>query len=290
MFGRGKRGAAAAEAAREAERKQLFAKLAERPDTVCPFLGLADDRTGFRNGATEAHRCYAFGDPAPLSSEQQTRVCLERGYGNCPRYLRGVLVIPTEELEALRRPRPAPAPAPVAPARRRRRVAPILLIVVLLLAVAGGGAAAWGFLLGGFAPVAVVSPSPTESAAPTPEPTEAVTPAPTEAPTPTPDPTPQPEDEFQFYEVAVDDDDYTLYTIDEAGNVVSQREASFSRPSQARVERIESPSGLLHWRTLIGEYEGLSYVFPDSGEFDVREVYRRPDGGRSSELLPEEEL
>ena len=37
-----------------------------------------------RLGATDEHRCYAFGDPAPLSDEQQTRVCLQRGYGNCP--------------------------------------------------------------------------------------------------------------------------------------------------------------------------------------------------------------
>ena len=66
---------------------------------------------------SDDHRCYAFGDPAPLSAEQQTRVCQERGYGNCPRYLRGVLVIPTEELEALRRPR-APLAEPPRPARR----------------------------------------------------------------------------------------------------------------------------------------------------------------------------
>ena len=63
------------------------------------------DRTGYVDGVSDEHRCFAFGDPAPLSAEQQTRVCQERGYGNCPRYLRGVLVIPTEELEALRRPR-----------------------------------------------------------------------------------------------------------------------------------------------------------------------------------------
>jgi hypothetical protein len=290
VFGRGKRVAAAAEAAREEERTALFAKLAERPDTVCPFLGLADDRTGYRDGATEAHRCYAFGDPAPLSSEQQTRVCLERGYGNCPRYLRGVLVIPTEELEALRRPRPAPPPPAAAPTRRRRRLAPVLLVALLVLAVAGGGAAAWGFLLGGFAPVAVASPEPTEAVTPTLEPSPTIAPSPTEAPTPTPDPTPQAEDEFQFYEIAVDDEDYVLYGVDDAGFVTTERQASFNRPSQARVDRIQAPNGLLHWRTVSGEYTGLSYIFPDSGDFAVREVYRRPDGGRSSELLPDEEL
>lgn len=103
MFGRRKREeAAAAEAARESERRALFERLAERPENICPFLGLEDERAGYVDGVSDEHRCFAFGDPAPLSAEQQTRVCQERGYGNCPRYLRGVLVIPTSELEALR--------------------------------------------------------------------------------------------------------------------------------------------------------------------------------------------
>jgi hypothetical protein len=110
MFGRRKREeAAAAEAAREAERRALFERLAQRPENICPFLGLADERAGYVDGVSDEHRCFAFGDPAPLSAEQQTRVCQERGYGNCPRYLRGVLVIPTSELEALRQRRPQPA-------------------------------------------------------------------------------------------------------------------------------------------------------------------------------------
>ena len=103
------------EAVREAERRALFEELAKRPDTICPFLGLADARTEYRDRVSESHRCYAFGDPAELSAEQQQKVCLQRGYGNCPRYLRGVLVIPTEELEALRRPQPAPPPSAAPP-------------------------------------------------------------------------------------------------------------------------------------------------------------------------------
>ena len=70
MFGRRKREEAAAEAAREAERRALFAKLAQRPENICPFLGLVDERTGYVDGVSEDHRCYAFGDPAPLSAEQ----------------------------------------------------------------------------------------------------------------------------------------------------------------------------------------------------------------------------
>ena len=122
MFGRRKREeAVAAEAARETERHALFARLAERPEHICPFLGLEADRTGYVEGVSDDHRCFAFGDPAPISAEQQTRVCQERGYGNCPRYLRGVLVIPTEELEALRRPRAAALPPPPVPATDRVR-------------------------------------------------------------------------------------------------------------------------------------------------------------------------
>jgi hypothetical protein len=149
VFGRKRKQQEREEAAREAERHALFEELAKRPDTICPFLGLEDSRTDYRDRVSDAHRCYAFGDPAELSAEQQQKVCLQRGYGNCPRYLRGVLVIPTEELEALRRPQPAPppqpetpwpVPAPAGPASRGRRRAIAAILGVLLLAAAGGGA------------------------------------------------------------------------------------------------------------------------------------------------------
>jgi hypothetical protein len=107
---------------------------------------MADRRTSYVDGVSDGHRCYAFGDPAELSAEQQTKVCLQRGYGNCPRYLRGVLVIPTEELEALRRPlpptaRPRLAPQAKAPARagRGRFIVTALGMVVLLAAAGGAG-------------------------------------------------------------------------------------------------------------------------------------------------------
>jgi hypothetical protein len=150
MFGRRQQKQREEEALKEAERRALFEELAKRPDTVCPFLGLADSRTEYRDRVSDSHRCYAFGDPAELSAEQQQKVCLQRGYGNCPRYLRGVLVIPTEELEALRRPQPAPppsaprpAPLPAEPARSGRRGLLGGALLVLLLAGVVGGAAYW---------------------------------------------------------------------------------------------------------------------------------------------------
>ena len=178
MFGRRKREeAAAAEAARESERHALFARLAERPEHICPFLGLEADRTGYVEGVSDDHRCFAFGDPASISAEQQTRVCQERGYGNCPRYLRGVLVIPTEELEALRRPRaatgeapppPSPPPAAVTGPQDRRR-APVWAVLAILLLVVGGAGAAYLYFAGNGGVAVVPTPTPTPSSSPTAE-------------------------------------------------------------------------------------------------------------------------
>jgi hypothetical protein len=148
VFGRRKR--EQENAAREAERRALFEELAKRPETICPFLGMAGSRTDYQESVSDEHRCYAFGDPAELSAEQQQKVCLQPGYGNCPRYLRGVLVIPTEELEALRHPAPLPPyPAPAAaaaagrPEKKRRAWGGIIVtavLVLLIVGVAGGGA------------------------------------------------------------------------------------------------------------------------------------------------------
>lgn len=284
-------------AAREGERKALFAELAKRPDTVCPFLGLAASRSEYHSEFTREHRCYAFGDPSELSADQQERICLQRGYGNCPRYLRGVLVIPTEELEALRRPAPAPIPAPVAPVAsaapaesggRRRGV--LIGALALLLALGGGGVAFAMLRDGGTATGPTPTPLPSVSAAPSSSASASVEPS-VPPPSQTPDPTPVPEDVFTHYEVGVAAGDYTLYQVDDAtGAIVGTRLATFSRNSQAPVEKLLLPDGSPHWRTLLGELVGLSYIYPDSGDFEIRAVYRRPDGSRSSELVPESEL
>ena len=302
MFGRRKREeAAAAEAERESERRALFARLAERPEHICPFLGLASDRTEFIEGISDEHRCFAFGEPAAISAEQQTRVCQERGYGNCPRYLRGVLVIPTEELEALRRPRPAdvaPPPAPLAePARRRR--APVLLLLAFLLLV-GGGVGAF-FLFGQDDGVGLASPtpsltSPSQSTAsvapPSIEPT-ATAPAsvePTERATPSPEPTPVAGDTFAFYEVSVGPAEYTLFALNDAGEVTGSRGIAFSAFSFAEAEPIEAADGEVFWVTQNGDLAGWGYTSPESGEFRIRAVFLSATGERRSQYLDESQL
>jgi hypothetical protein len=307
VFGRRKRQEEAAEAAREAERRALFAKLAERPENICPFLGLADERAGYVEGISDDHRCYAFGDPAPLSAEQQTRVCQERGYGNCPRYLRGVLVIPTEELEALRRPRAPvdapPPPPPPAPVERRRRATPVLLLL-LLLVVVGGGAAGWLFLGGGLSLIAQESASPTptveptaqstapasvgptESAAGTPEPS----PTGSELATPTPEATPEAGDAFAFYEVSVRPQTYRLFRFNRIGVVADERRTEFEGFSFAPVQPRRGADVEVFWRTTDGGLEGWSYVFPDSGTFRIRAVFVNDQGERRSAYLSDDEL
>jgi hypothetical protein len=299
VFGRRRRDEAqAAEAAREAERHALFAKLAERPDHICPFLGLEGDRTGYVEGISEEHRCFAFGEPAPLSAEQQTRVCQERGYGNCPRYLRGVLVIPTEELEALRRPH-APLPEPAAappPKDRPRRRGPVLLLLALLLLLVGGGAAY--VALNGFPGAAVASPTPgtTASAASTPmvtasaSATSAPTPPPTARPTPTPEPTPEQGDTFAFYEVSVGPASFEIFRLDDGTEVLDSTTLSFDDFSFARVEPLVGDDGAVYWVTREGDLTGWAYRYPDSGEFRIRAVFLNGAGDRRSAYLEQDQL
>jgi hypothetical protein len=307
VFGRRKREeAAAAEAAREAERRALFAKLAQRPEHICPFLGLADDRTGYVDGVSDEHRCFAFGDPAPLSAEQQTRVCQERGYGNCPRYLRGVLVIPTEELEALRRPHaPIPPPPPPDPqaAENRRRRGGILALLLGFLVLVGGGAA-FMLLNGGngsavlpsdsATPVITLAPtaSPTTepSPSPTPPPTPTASPTPLPSGAPTPEPTPQAGDSFAFYEVAVSPGSYLLYSLNDANEVDGERGTSFAGFSFAQAEPVEGADGNVYWVTSTGDLTGWAYRYPDSGDFDIRAVFLSDTGQRRSAYLEEDQL
>jgi len=301
VFGRRKREEAAAlEAAREEDRRALFARLAERPEHICPFLGLEGERTGYTDGVSDDHRCFAFGDPAPISAEQQTRVCQERGYGNCPRYLRGVLVIPTEELDALRRLRPmeqAPAPMPPAEERPRRRLLlPLILVLLLLVGVGGGGAwLLFGDQLGiaidpSASPDPSLSASPSATSAPTQAPpTASVEPSASAPASPTPEPTPVQGDEFAFYEVSVGPDSYTIYPVADDGTVGAGRSVEFNAFSFARATPVAAADGAV-WRIEDGELAGFAYRFPDSGEFRVRAVFLSDAGDRRSFYLEPSEL
>jgi hypothetical protein len=294
------------EAAREAERRALFEELAKRPDTICPFLGLENARTEFRDRVSDGHRCYAFGDPAELSAEQQQKVCLQRGYGNCPRYLRGVLVIPTEELEALRHPQPAPPPPPPAPAYvppagggGRRGV--VVVLLVLLLAVGGGGAA---FMLlngnGGGVAQETPSPSPMSSLTPSGEPSSSnsqpsaaatCTPVPTPVVLPSGDalPTPGPDDTRTGYAIRLEPGSYDAVVMDSDGTVTDTAVSGFDTPSWAPVQRIPL-NGDVYWRTLLGGYLGRAYNRALSGEgFVIYETFQTADGEARFRPLDESE-
>ncbi len=303
MFGRRKREQeAAAEAAREAERHALFARLAERPEHICPFLGLAADRSGYVEGVSDDHRCFAFGEPAPLSAEQQTRVCQQRGYGNCPRYLRGVLVIPTEELEALRQRRaPLPEPVPAAAAPQRRRGSPIFLLIAAIVLIVGGVGSyllfGEGFgIAGGPSPSAspTAEPTPVPSASPSAQPSPSASAPPassTPEPSPTPEPTPSAGDSFAFYEVSVGPTAFTLFEVqDSSGEVTDTTTTSFAGFSFARAEPIRGADGQIYWETQDGDLAGWSYRYPDSGEFRIRAVFLNDGGERRSAYLEETQL
>jgi hypothetical protein len=328
VFGGRRRREAAAQAAKEAERRALFAQLAQRPAHICPFLGLAYERTAYVEGPSIEHRCFAFGEPAPLSAEQQTRVCQEKGYGQCPRYLRGLLVTPTQELQALRNPQaaaaldapPPPPPPPrrpiVKPAPPPKRTPPpkpprshrrgilafvVVFMVLVVLAVAAGA----GYLLlwregAAFNPTAIpessetdtptATPVPTTTPTQRPTPTATATPNPSDLVSPTPEPTPSAGDTFAFYEVSVGPGSNLLFEVDDDGDVSDQRRASFTDFSFARVEPIEGDDGEVYWRTEDGGLAGLAYLSPDSGEFRIRAVFIDDDGDRRSVYLEPDEL
>lgn len=179
---------------------------------ICPFLRATAD--GGLAQPIEApdprNRCIAIGQPAPQSGRQQELVCLTRGHSNCPRYLRGALILGE------------PAAAPIA------RSGPSVAVLGAALTLAVAASLSVGFLLvrGGFdlalsspppsqlavveatpgpttislaptptptsVPTPTASPIPSPSPLPTPSPSPAVTPTPTVAPTPAPKPTAAP--------------------------------------------------------------------------------------------------
>jgi hypothetical protein len=67
---------------------------------ICPFLRAVDDADRLVapvETPDPANRCAALRDAVPQSLRQQELVCLSSGHVNCPRYLRGALVIAEDQ-------------------------------------------------------------------------------------------------------------------------------------------------------------------------------------------------
>ncbi|HUP54028.1 MAG TPA: LysM domain-containing protein, partial [Methylomirabilota bacterium] len=155
---------------------------------ICPFLRAADDRDRLVapvEAPDPANRCAALRDAVPQSLRQQELVCLASGHVNCPRYLRGAVVV-------------AEAPDPVV--RAGRAASPAVLLSVVVLVMAASASLAFVMTRGGLELTAAATSSPRASATalavasivPSPVPTVRPTPAPTATPAASPSPTPTP--------------------------------------------------------------------------------------------------
>ena len=170
---------------------------------ICPFLRAADD-SGRMVAPIEtpdpANRCAALREPVPQSLRQQELVCLASGHVNCPRYLRGAVVI---------------AEAPEAVVRPGRTVSPAVIGSVLILVMAASTSLAFVMARGGLelaaavptaspvasqggvaqasaTPAPTTAPTPIPTASPSPTPTASLSPSPSPSATPTPRPTAKP--------------------------------------------------------------------------------------------------
>jgi hypothetical protein len=211
---------------------------------ICPFLraAAADGLAPPIEAPDPRNRCIAIGQPAPQSGRQQELVCLTRGHSNCPRYLRGALILGD------------PAAAPAA------RSGPSVAIIGAALTLAVAASLSVGFLLvrGGFdlalsspppsqlafiettpgpttislaptpsptpSPTPTDSPIPTPSSSPSPSPSPVITPTPTVAPTPrpTPRPTTAPlSNRYQFLTKCPSTPNCWIYTVRAGDNLRS---------------------------------------------------------------------
>jgi hypothetical protein len=72
------------------------ASVASPEPSMCPFLRAVNEDGSVKdpiNWPDEANRCTALGDAAPQSLRQQEYACLSSAHVNCPRFLRGALVM-----------------------------------------------------------------------------------------------------------------------------------------------------------------------------------------------------
>ncbi len=156
---------------------------------MCPFFRREVDGKLFAplDEPDDDNRCVAIGGPRPQSTRQQELVCLHPAHADCPRYLRGAMLLAE----------PPPRTPPAVP----RATLAALLVLVLSAGIS------FGFVVqrGGIdLPATSASPTPSQLAVvasptpdaaastPTPVPTPAATPEPTVSPSPTIAPTPIP--------------------------------------------------------------------------------------------------
>lgn len=57
------------------------------PSKICPYLGLADDKTSHFSIPEGAHRCFAGQKPTEVSLEHQSGYCLYQTYRSCARFI-----------------------------------------------------------------------------------------------------------------------------------------------------------------------------------------------------------
>jgi len=222
---------------------------------VCPFLRAVDDDDALGvpvESPDPANRCAAMREAVPQSLRQQELVCLTSGHINCPRYLRGAVVV-------------SDLPPPVV--RAGRSWSPAVLASVLVLVASFTASVAFVLARGGIdlqaavvvqpsatasatatavaaaSPVAVVpvvpvaasvepvpsvSPSPVPSPTPSPTPTSTPTaePTPTATPKATPKPTPKPttaptSTRYRLLDPCPSKPDCWIYTVRSGDNLYS---------------------------------------------------------------------
>lgn len=103
---------------------------------ICPYLGLADDKTSHFSYPEAAHRCYAGKKPTDVTMEHQSGYCLYQTYRSCSRF-----VEPEPQPESEPAPQARPKTGVVPPDRLQEKQSSSAFWRVMLwsaLGIAGG--------------------------------------------------------------------------------------------------------------------------------------------------------